>query len=257
MTAMADKLREIMPRSAAYVAACNLLRACDMDLALAQTLLRQAQSDMTATGIRAEDRRIGVLRDRITHVPSASPIASDEASEGLAARPFDHAPPARESNHLGDQSEIGKAAQVEDVPEVPQNRVIDQEPPGREAHAPVVNPRPPIASEANRAAAAKPVSLPPARDPSPGFIRATLAVNQAAARSVLHTVKTSDGRFWADVRPYEIAAMQRDSIRGMALLSVCGALNDKQAKMTFGELLSPDRAKIAFDQAQKELAHVA
>lgn len=257
MTAMADKLREITPRSAAYVAACNLLRACDMDLALAQTLLRQAQSDMTATGIRAEDRRFDALEGRRTIVASASPLASEEAVCRMAARPEQELPPARESNHLGDPAWHGATAQDKPVPEVPPNRVSDQTRGGGDAHRSSVNPRSLIASEANRAAAAKPVSLPPARDPSPGFIRATLAVNQAAARSVLHTVKTSDGRFWADVRPYEIAAMQRDSIRGMALLSVCGALNDKQAKMTFGELLSPDRAKIAFDQAQKELAHVA
>ncbi len=101
------------------------------------------------------------------------------------------------------------------------------------------------------------VALPPARDPTPGFINATIATNQAVARSVLYQVRTSDGRWWGNVKPYEISSMQRDSIRGMALLSACGALNNKQTRLRFVDLLSEDKAKIALDKAAKELAYVA
>jgi hypothetical protein len=94
----------------------------------------------------------------------------------------------------------------------------------------------------------------PGRDPTPGFIRATIATNQAIARSILDRVTTTDGRLWGDVRPYEISGMQRDAIRGMALLSVCGSLDDRQTKMTFRELISPKLAAQAFENANKELS---
>lgn len=126
---------------------------------------------------------------------------------------------------------------------------VSGSPQGRADHLPYAS----SSGEASDALLARP----PAREPSAGFIRATIDANRAAARSVLNTIKIEDGRYWADVCPYEVGTwMKRDYIRGTALLTVCGPLNDRQSRMTFGELLSPERAKIALDQAQKDLAHV-
>lgn len=261
MTAFAEKLKAAgfsKAPQAGYVEACQLLRACEMNLEHAQAFLRLAYADMTAKQIRAEDHFEIAQSGQPKNVPSASPIASDEAVADMAERPIDRVPPARESHHLGDREKRGDNARATFVPEVPPNRALDPTASVRPDQRDLVNPRPPIASEAISTVAAKPIRDLPARDPSPGFIRATIAAKELAARSVLDTVKIEDGRAWRDVCPYEVGTwMKRDYIRGTALLTLCGPLNDKQSRMSFGELLTPERAKIAFDHAQKELAHVA
>lgn len=114
-----------------------------------------------------------------------------------------------------------------------------------------------IASEAISTAPAKASASIPARDPSAGFVQASIAANREIAKSILYRVKTSDHRWWGDVHPYEIEGMHRDSLRGKALLAACGALNTKQMRMPFRDLLSDTKATVAMNRANKELSHVA
>jgi len=212
-----------------------------------------------AAGMLGEDHLPIFRQDQTSRVPVQQPNASEEANSSVPAGATTHLPPAR--NPMLDEGHAISAH------ESPTSAAPIRQPDRSEGHTEDVQqdhrigaPTPtPITS--GKAVGKSPVraghTMPPAREPSRGFINATIAANQTAARSVLHTVKTSDGRWWAEVCPYEVNAMQRDAIRGMALLSACGALNDRQSRMTFGELLSPERAKLALDQAQKELGHVA
>lgn len=98
---------------------------------------------------------------------------------------------------------------------------------------------------------------PPVREPSEARIAAMEQAKRKAAHSILYRYRTSDRRFWGDVHAYEVGTMMRDSIRGQALLSACGALNDLQMRMTFAELLKPNQAKLAMEKADRELVNVA
>lgn len=96
----------------------------------------------------------------------------------------------------------------------------------------------------------------PVREPSSAFRAALLESRKEAARTVLYRYRTSMGKWWGDVHPYEVAGMARDTIRGTALMAAVGALNANQMKMTFGQLLAPKKAEIAMKKADLELANV-
>lgn len=57
------------------------------------------------------------------------------------------------------------------------------------------------------------------------------------AVSILDRTRTSAGRPWGDVHPYEIAGMKRDSKIGEAVEARLGALNEKQIQQPLRELL--------------------
>lgn len=99
--------------------------------------------------------------------------------------------------------------------------------------------------------------LPPAREPSPAYLKAAGESRREAARNILYRFKTSDGKYWGDVTPNEGIGVRRDGIRHMALMSACGKLNEKQMEMPYAQLLTPERAQIAMDKADKELVNVA
>ena len=98
----------------------------------------------------------------------------------------------------------------------------------------------------------------PVREPSASYLKTLGEERKAIARSVLYEVRTSDGKWWGDIHPYEVSGMARDHIRGTALMSALGPLNSRQMKMTFGELFKPhsEQAKIAMDKADEELRNV-
>jgi hypothetical protein len=101
------------------------------------------------------------------------------------------------------------------------------------------------------------IVLPPAREPSAGHLKAAADRRQRSAILVLDRYKVEDGRFWGDVRPDDVRSyMRRDYIRGTALMTACGALNPKQMRMTFRELLTPERALVAFQEAEAQLAQL-
>jgi hypothetical protein len=101
------------------------------------------------------------------------------------------------------------------------------------------------------------MTAPAACEPSPSYVIAAGESRRQAARSILYRYKTSTGKWWGDVHPYEVGGMQRDSIRGMALFSACGPLNPKQMRMTFGQLLNHEQSEIAMKKADKEYINVA
>lgn len=180
----------------------------------------------------------------------------------------------------GDHAKVAQSGQGKAYPvqqPIPDRGQVQGANDGHPTHAPVGNPNQsegqlgfahtglslsaptlsPIASEASESMAQKPIVATPARDPSAGFIQASIAANREIAKSILYRVKTSDHRWWGDVHPYEIEGMHRDSLRGKALLAACGALNTKQMRMPFRDLLSDTKATVAMNRANKELSHVA
>lgn len=250
MTALADAMQKsgpIVRRSIAYMTAVELLRACNMDAAAAVDYVHQVAADMKGSaGAPVNAAGENTLGEK---GGQKSIVASGDQMLGALFSP---------TERPGDQRLA--------VAERDLKKIVAGSPIASEAvavlsvrTAPTMPPRDSIAGgEATLGMSSKTNQcVPPAREPSAGRIAAMISVNQAAARSVLYQVKTSTGEWWGDVHPYEVAGMQRDSIRGMALLSVCGPLNEKQMQKTFGELLGAERAKLAFDKAQQELCHVA
>ncbi len=133
-------------------------------------------------------------------------------------------------------------------------------PPAHQGPSKGANAGKPIASTEGHNAGAqqgqRPVA-PVAREPSEAYRKAMGESRRQAAQSILYRYTTSEGKFWGDVKPYEVGTMMRDSLRGQHLMTACGALNPKQMKMTFAELLRPEQARIAMEKADKELINAA
>lgn len=92
-------------------------------------------------------------------------------------------------------------------------------------------------------------NAPPAREPSDAYLKAAAASRQQTARTLLDVRKTSDGRLWGDVCPYELPGMKRDGAFATAALQALGALNERQKRIKLRELLTPTQIPKLFEEA--------
>lgn len=90
-------------------------------------------------------------------------------------------------------------------------------------------------------------SVPSARDLDDAFRRALTRDRMQNAAIWLDLNKTSDGRYWSKICPYEFEGMERDARTVHHIKFVFGEFNHKQRNTPLGKLLTPD--------LQKKLAH--
>lgn len=82
--------------------------------------------------------------------------------------------------------------------------------------------------------------MPPAREPNEAFRRALMDDRMRNAAIWLELNKTSDGRAWAKVAPYEFAGMERDARFVRHVKFVFGEFNQKQMNTPLGKLFTAD-----------------
>lgn len=92
----------------------------------------------------------------------------------------------------------------------------------------------------------------PARGPSQAYIEAAGKSRLQTARTLLDVRKTSDGRYWGDVCPYEFVGMERDGSIARRARDLLGTLNDKEERTTLRNLLaarsSPEKIASLFEE---------
>ena len=85
---------------------------------------------------------------------------------------------------------------------------------------------------------AHPQGAPKAREPSHAYLRAAAQSRLETVRTALYLHKTSTGRWYGDICPYEFPGMKRDGKFAEIFEHVFGPFNDKQSRMKCGDLLN-------------------
>jgi hypothetical protein len=86
------------------------------------------------------------------------------------------------------------------------------------------------------------------REPDATRLKAMKEVNERIARNILDLRRTSDGRQWGSICPYELGVMKREGAIATAFETLLGPLNDKQRETPLRELLSDKQARLVFQQ---------
>lgn len=94
----------------------------------------------------------------------------------------------------------------------------------------------------------------PVREPTKGQISAVGAARLAAARTVLDTCKTHDGRAWGNVGAHELDSMKRDGGLAKAIKDHIGQLSNFQRFMPVRDLITAKQFQKLLD---KERANAA